>query len=230
MGGLPRLSVAPFTEGGPPPVGPAHVLSRVAPFPKSYLPESPRKALLLVAHPDDETIFAGGLMLARNEWEWHVVCMTGVEERRAQFNRAMEAYRNCGVNIAYTRNHEFIDRAHLADRRLWLAALAKEDCSSWDIVLTHGARGEYGHHHHIWLNHIAHLLYENVWDFFNPGAPVEQLGKTHTVSIPTDERKAGIFFGAYGDIALGLQRYAPYLTDAQMSGKPEYFTQAVLGL
>ncbi len=224
------MSVAPFVEGGPPPVGPKHALMYAAPERTLEVPEAPRKALLLVAHPDDETIFAGGLLLARNEWEWHIVCMTGVEERRSQFDRAIEAYRNCGVNIASTRNHEFIDRAHQADRRLWLAALAKEDCTSWDIVVTHGARGEYGHHHHIWLNHIAHLLYENVWDFFAPRSPVEQLVKTRTMSVPTDERKAGIFYGAYGNIALGLREYAPYLTDAQMSCEPEFFTQGVLGL
>lgn len=195
-----------------------------------HVPDAPRKALLLVAHPDDETIFAGGLMLARPEWEWHIICMTGVAERRAQFDRAVDDFRNCGVNITFTRNHEFIDRYRPGDRRLWLAALAKEDCVSWDIVLTHGARGEYGHHHHMWLNHIAHLLYENVWDFFAPRSPVLQLAKTRTMSVPTDARKASIFDGAYGAIARGLREFAPHLTDAQMSCEPEYFTQGVVGL
>lgn len=228
------MSVAPFTEGGPPPVGPPHELRAIPPAPYRTEPLFPgpergQKALLLVAHPDDETLFAGGALLHYPGWDWHIVCMTGVEERRTQFDAAMQMYRDSGVNIAYTRNHEFIDRAHLPDRRLWLAALAKENCS-WDIVLTHGARGEYGHHHHIWLNHIAHLLYENVWDFFNPGAKVEQIVKTNTVMVPTERRKSLIFDTAYAGIARGIRENAPYLAQSQLSGEPEFFTQAVLGL
>jgi LmbE family N-acetylglucosaminyl deacetylase len=187
--------------------------------------------LLLVAHPDDETLFAGGLMLAHPSWEWHVVCMTGVQERRAQFDTAMECFRREGVNIASTRNHEFEDRYRPADRRLWLAALAKEDTSSWDIVFTHGYRGEYGHHHHVWLNLIAHLLYVNVWDFWQPEVErLPQLLKTLTVAIPSDSRKAAIFTHAYGDIAAGLRENAPWVTEPMYSGSPEFFTQGILGL
>lgn len=220
-----------FVEGGEPPTGAPHELIQFPPeTPLPPWPQERKKALLLVAHPDDEALFAGGLLLHYPEWEWHLVCMTGTEERRAQFNAAVEMYRREGTNIASVRNHEFEDRLRMADRRLWLAALAKEDCTSWDIVFTHGARGEYGHHHHIWLNAIASLIYENVWDFLSPCWRVKQLRKTLVHEVPTDARKAAIFRAAYGSIAEGLEKHAPWLTEYQLGGHREFFTQAIVGL
>lgn len=212
------------------PYGAPHALISVPP--ESPMPpwsSEPRKALLLVAHPDDEALFAGGLVLRYPEWEWHIVHMTGSEERRRQFETVVREWRIYGVNIASMRNFEFEDRYRPSDRRLWLAALAKEDCE-YDIVFTHNARGEYGHHHHVWLNHIAHLLYENVWDFLSPCWRVKQLRKTLVREIPTDERKAAIFRKAYGDIAFGLEAHAPWLTKYQLGGNREFFTQAIVGL
>lgn len=227
------MSFAPFVEGGVPPQGQAYALTPYPPDAHSTempWPDESRKALLLTAHPDDEMLFAGGLMLHYPKWEWHLVCMTGTEGRRRQFDTAMEWLRRDGVNIAYTRNHEFEDRYRPGDRRLWLAALAKEDCTSWDIVFTHGTRGEYGHHHHIWLNHIAHLLYENVWDFFQPYSRVQQLLKTCTVAIPTTPEKCSIFDRAYEEIAVGLRTNAPWLVAPMVDGDDEFFTQGILGL
>lgn len=34
------------------------------------------KALVVVAHPDDEIIFLGGYMLKNPEWNWTVVSVT----------------------------------------------------------------------------------------------------------------------------------------------------------
>lgn len=63
-------------------------------------------ATLIVAHPDDETIFCGGTMLTYPEWNWNVVCLTwsiGDDPRGTQFQRAMEFYKSLGVKVASYR-------------------------------------------------------------------------------------------------------------------------------
>jgi hypothetical protein len=151
--------------------------------------------------------------------------MTGDEPRRQQAAMWGSEFANVSQ-----RFYEFEDRYRSGDRRLWLARLAQEDTTSWDIVFTHGYRGEYGHHHHVWCNLAAHMIYENVWDFLHPCSRVKQLRKTIVREIPTDERKAEIFRSAYGDIASGLEQNAPWITEPQMSGRHEFFTQGILGL
>lgn len=224
------MSYAPFADGDPAPHGAPHDLISVPPeSPLPPWPNTPQKALLLVAHPDDEALFTGGLLLNYTEWDWHVWHMTGTPARRAQAEEAYKMYRAEGVYIT-SRNFEFEDRYRPSDLRLWLAALAKEDCTSWDIVFTHNARGEYGHHHHVWLNHIAHVLYENVWDILAPCWRVKQLRKTLVREVFHDERKARIFRDAYGETADGLEKYAAWLTKYQLEAGREFYTQGIVGL
>ena len=48
--------------------------------------------------------------------------------------------------------------------------------------------------------------------------------------VHTDTRKARIFREAYGDVAAGLEKFAPWLTEYQLGGNCEFFTQGVVGL
>lgn len=223
------VSVAPFTEGERPYGAPHELISCAPESPLERWPHAEQKALLLVAHPDDEALFAGGLMLEYTSWEWHVWYMTGDEARRAQAAEWARLAQSFGLHINQ-RFFEFEDRYRSGDRRLWLARLAQEDTTSWDIVFTHGYRGEYGHHHHVWCHLAAHMLYENVWDFLHPCWRVKQLRKTLVREVPYDERKVNTFRLAYGEIAEGLEAHAPWITQPQLEGDREFFTQAILGL
>jgi LmbE family N-acetylglucosaminyl deacetylase len=103
--------------------------------------------LLVVAHPDDETIFFGGLLQVYRRRPWRLLCVTdgnadGLGKTRAgYFADACKAY-----NVKDFEIWDFPDRF---ESRLDLARLterlAKEAPSE---VFTHGILGEYGHPHH----------------------------------------------------------------------------------
>ncbi|GAB3665305.1 hypothetical protein GCM10028791_40980 [Echinicola sediminis] len=56
-------------------------------------------ATILVAHPDDETIWAGGLILENPNWNWTIICLCRANDRdRApKFYRALEVFGAKGI-------------------------------------------------------------------------------------------------------------------------------------
>jgi hypothetical protein len=93
----------------------------------------------ITAHPDDETLWAGGLI---QKGDWTVICCS---VPRIDPERAYKFYRSCdilGVKsrvLPYTEGSPSEPFKHL-DRI--------EDLHEFDGVLTHNATGEYGHVHH----------------------------------------------------------------------------------
>jgi LmbE family N-acetylglucosaminyl deacetylase len=188
--------------------------------------------MLVYAHPDDEILFAGGLMLAHPMWDWTLVCVTD-PGRAEQQDKALDLLREEGVNIVEHTNLGFTDGfspqpgyRSLIFRNVEATYQACEP----HIVFTHGYRGEYGHHHHHWTHLAVHLACDNVWDFLHPNSRVKQLRKTLVREVPTDKRKNDIFRLAYGEVAAGLLANAPWITGPLLRGEPEYFTQGVVGL
>jgi LmbE family N-acetylglucosaminyl deacetylase len=159
------------------------------------------RATIIYAHADDETIFAGGLMLAFPEWQWTLLRMTGNNDaaREREHERAVEMFKAEGVNIVEAHCFNGVDEwLPWIGRVHWSMALAKARGNP-DVVFTHGFRGEYGHPHHTALHHIVNTLYDNVWHFFHPSGlehePQLLMGRVHVV--PTDERKKRIMTTAY---------------------------------
>jgi len=137
------------------------------------------QALLIVAHPDDETLFAGELLIGRlaalpggcRRASWHVVCVTngGSSSRRTDFRRAMLVARAHGLATDLTMEiwpfsdcnspscETFADQdgqkgPDLASRMNELLSGRTTGDRPWDFVITHNMHGEYHHLQHIGLH------------------------------------------------------------------------------
>lgn len=100
----------------------------------------------MVAHPDDEIIWMGGLIIRHQKWDWNIIslCRASDSDRKPRF---LQAAKELGASA-----HIFdIDDSPI------LAALSpdlhelKESISSValfnpDIIFTHGEKGEYTRH------------------------------------------------------------------------------------
>ena len=51
------------------------------------------KAVIIVAHPDDETIWAGGLVLSHPDWDWTVLSLCRADDT----NRCPKFYVVCKI-------------------------------------------------------------------------------------------------------------------------------------
>lgn len=101
--------------------------------------------LVCVAHPDDETIFFGGLLQTkRNRLPWKVICVTsdGNLKRKADFEKACHALK--------VKSIEWWSFEDVFEKRLNIDLLVKrlQNLPMPKEVFTHSPMGEYGHPHH----------------------------------------------------------------------------------
>lgn len=130
------------------------------------------RGLVVVAHPDDETLFFGGLLLSSPGVEWTVACATDgghdgrADQRRAEFRAACTR-----LGAQQARMLGFADEP---GTRLDVDALtaALTALGPFDAVYTHGALGDYGHLHHQDVSRATHRAFgPGVWSVATNVAP-----------------------------------------------------------
>ena len=111
--------------------------------------------LMVVAHPDDETIWGGQHLL---EDDYLVVCLTNAnnKQRKKEFFQVMQESNDIGIMLSYP------DKVN-NKRDDWSSS--KEDIEKdiayllqykkWDLIITHNPDGEYGHIHHKMTSRIV---------------------------------------------------------------------------
>lgn len=104
-----------------------------------------RSCVVIVAHPDDETLWAGGTILMHPESEWTVValCRKSDPDRAPRFFKALERLRATGVMGDLDDGPE---QTPLETRTVQSSILELLPSDRFDLIITHSPRGEYTRH------------------------------------------------------------------------------------
>lgn len=123
--------------------------------------------LMIVAHPDDETLFGGSHLISDR---YLVVCLTNAKSyRAADFNKALDISEDERIMLSYPDTQEQPDGKLIYDEdyRWEGCQLAIQNdinlllhYKKWDTVVTHNPEGEYGHFHHKKVNKFTTDLYK----------------------------------------------------------------------
>ncbi len=105
-----------------------------------------RSALIVVAHPDDETLWAGGtiLMNAQTEWTIIVMCRASDPDRAPRFARVLEELKASGVMADMDDGPAQHPLRRAALGRTILSLLGEK--RNFDLIVTHSPYGEYTRH------------------------------------------------------------------------------------
>jgi LmbE family N-acetylglucosaminyl deacetylase len=109
---------------------------------------------MIVAHPDDESLFGGEALTSSGGWT--VVCVTNGtnEQRRREFAAAMSSI---GANYTILGHFDHLGSGNFSSR---LDQQLKEllDEFPYEMVVTHNERGEYGHPQHRAVHRVVRRL------------------------------------------------------------------------
>ena len=143
------------------------------------LPLSNCTKLMVVAHPDDETLWGGAHL---TEGGWFVVCLTNGynEVRKNEFYEVIKESGNVGLILKYPdlvggkRSDWATSKPQIA-KDLDLLMKYKH----WGMVATHNPDGEYGHIHH----KMTHQFVTEIYDTSKLDMPLYNFGKYYRAAV-----------------------------------------------
>jgi hypothetical protein len=105
------------------------------------------EAIVIVAHPDDETIWMGGTILKNKDWSWTILSLCRKEDldRMPKFLKVCKIYN--ATPIISDVDDDSSEKIPLTDLIKKIDSLVKK--KRYDYIFTHGENGEYGHIRHI---------------------------------------------------------------------------------
>jgi LmbE family N-acetylglucosaminyl deacetylase len=104
-----------------------------------------KRVAALVAHPDDETLWAGGTLLAHTDWEIFIgtLCRADDADRSRKF---FDVALRLSATGAMADLDDGPEQTPLADEQVRQTLLSLLPRAAFDLVLTHAPVGEYTRH------------------------------------------------------------------------------------
>tara|TARA_A100001515_G_C4539458_1_gene199703 strand:- start:147 stop:725 length:579 start_codon:yes stop_codon:yes gene_type:complete len=152
--------------------------------------------LMIVAHADDELVWAGEKLL-KEKGEWDILCIVTPDNQSLfripiflssipkylQANTTMLEFKDTGIGGTIQGD-------------ISLSILKKIKSKNWKQILTHGPRGEYGHSHHIQVHNAVRQVLDCLGDLdklwvFDPIKREEEL--------KLSKEKENLFKNTYDD-------------------------------
>ena len=106
---------------------------------------STKTVALIVAHPDDETLWAGGTILRHPSWQWFIVCLCrgSDKERAPRFYKALQVLKSDGIMGGLDDGPE---QKPLDEKEVERAILDLLPPKHFDLIISHNPSGEYTRH------------------------------------------------------------------------------------
>ena len=106
---------------------------------------STKTVALIVAHPDDETLWAGGTILCHSSWQWFIVCLCrgSDKERAPRFYKALQVLKSEGIMGDLDDGPE---QKPLDEKEVECAILDLLPPKHFDLIISHNPSGEYTRH------------------------------------------------------------------------------------
>ena len=103
------------------------------------------RAAVVVAHPDDETLWCGGYILSHPELLWRLVtlCRAADSDRAPRFRRVLQRF---GAQGEMADLDDGPDQSPLPVEQVQETVARLMAGTSYDLILTHGPSGEYTQH------------------------------------------------------------------------------------
>lgn len=121
--------------------------------------------LMIVAHPDDETLWGGGHLLEGN---WFVICLTNeyTKSRKKEFYEAMKVSQSNAIILSYPdiiegKRDDWSTVQNGVYKDIQLAVGMK----NWQQIATHNPLGDTGHQHHKKTNQIVTEVVKNTGNY-----------------------------------------------------------------
>jgi LmbE family N-acetylglucosaminyl deacetylase len=100
---------------------------------------------IIVAHPDDETLWAGGTILSNPHWKCYIVCLCRADDndRSQRFYKALRVLRSEGIMGNLDDGPE---QEPLAENVVENKILMLLPSQHYDLIISHNPVGEYTRH------------------------------------------------------------------------------------
>lgn len=167
--------------------------------------------LLVVSHPDDETLFFSGALLNSTDRPWVVICATNGNADGAGRERAKQFQAACKkLKVAQAIQLSFPD---IYENRLDINGLVEQlqQFSEPYEVYTHGIVGEYGHPHHQDISCAVHRFYGDRVKVWVPAYNCEA-DKTVKLDAAQYKLKSNIYAEIYKGETLRFANFLPNRT------------------